>query len=138
MKKFYIGMYLGILGLFALALWKNSHSYSLKPRKWRIVKSIIDTATVICAAVYLPALLVGWTVMWLTRPIRRRGIQLTLALILGIAFSSVGGVLLELLCVLGIFSVDLLTGRQGIYGWWTSGPPVNFMPSLVKNKHASA
>lgn len=134
MKKLYAAMTIGVLALFGLAYWKNTFSYSFKSINWRLGKSAIDCILVVLSALYLPALLVGWVVMWLTRPIQRRGIQITLAVILGIIFSSVGGVALEVLCVLSIFAVDLLTGKQGCYGWWTDGPPANFMPELMRRE----
>lgn len=132
MKKIYIAMTVGVVALFGLACWKNWKSYPFKSRNWRLGKSAIDCILVMLSALYLPAVLVGWTVMWLTRSIQRRGIQITLAVILGILFSSIGGVALEILCVIGIFAVDILTGTQGIYGWWKNGPPEAFLPSLEK------
>jgi hypothetical protein len=135
MKKLYIAVSVGVLALFGLAFWKNSKSYIHRSRNWRLVKSAIDCSLVVLAALYLPALLVGWTVMWLTRSLNRRGIQITAAVVLGILFSSIGGVALEVLCVLGIFAVDLLTGYQGCYGWWKVGPPETFMPKFVEAKY---
>jgi hypothetical protein len=139
MKKVYIMGALGSVLLYALAFWKNSKSYSWKSAQWRWTKSGIDTALVLLAAFYMPALLVAWAVIWVTRSINRRSLQITAAVILGIAFSAVGGVALEVLCILGIFSVDLLTGAQGIYGWWTKPVPKEFLPSLgVRNESANA
>lgn len=130
MKKLYTAIVVGTAALYCLAFWKNSKSYTHKSRNWRLGKSAIDCSLVITAALYLPALLVGWSVMWLARPIKRRGIQVSLAIILGILLSSIGGIALEVLCVLGIFAVDLLTGYQGVYGWWKLGPPEKFLPRL--------
>lgn len=138
MKKLYLAALAGITALLGLAWWKNSKSYSFKSKQWRLVKSAIDTALVVSAAIWLPALLVGWVVMWLTRPLNRRGVQITVAVILGIVFSSIGGVALEVLCVLAIFAVDLLTGTQGVYGWWKVGPPDTFMSSLKEKEHEFA
>ena len=134
MKRLYIAAAAGIALLLSLAYWKNSFSYKSKPRNWRIGKSIIDCVLVVLSALYLPALLVGWCVMWLTRPIRRRGIQITLAVIVGIALASIGGVALEILCILGIFAVDLLTGKQGLHGWYHQHIPDTFLPSLKNHK----
>lgn len=130
MKRLYLAMTVGVGALLALAYWKNTFSYSYKPIKWRIGKSVIDCTLVVLSALYLPALLVGWCVMWLTRPLNRRGVQVTLAVILGIMFSAMGGIVLEVLCVLGIFAVDLVTGQQGLYGWWQQSPPSTFMPYM--------
>lgn len=128
-------MCLGVAGLFAIAWWKNAKSYSWKSIDWRIGKSTVDVFLVVLAALFAPALLVGWTVMWLTRGVRRRGIQVTLAVILGIIFSSISGVALEVLCVLGIFGVDLLTGKQGLYGWWKETIPSDFLPGLAEEHY---
>jgi|SRR5271166_802441 len=131
MKRLYAAVCVGVLALYGLAFWKNTRSYSFKTTNWRLGKSAIDCILVVLSAIYLPALLVGWVVMWLTKPINTRGVQITLAVILGIIFSSIGGVALEVLCILSIFAVDLLTGSQGVYGWWKTGPPSTFMPNLV-------
>jgi len=130
MKKLYVAMFLGIAALFGLSLWKNWYSYGYKTWKWRAGKSAIDVTLIVLAALYLPALLVGWSVMWMTRNIARRGVQITLAVLLGVLFSTIGGVALEILCILGIFSVDLLTGQQGVYGWFKQQIPETFLPQL--------
>lgn len=135
MKKLYAAACVGILALYGLAFWKNTKSYSFKTTNWRLGKSAIDCILVVLSALYLPALLVGWVVMWLTRGFQRRGVQITLAVMLGIIFSSIGGVALEVLCVLAIFAVDLLTGSQGIYGWWKTGPPEHFMSNLKEKDY---
>lgn len=137
MKKLYIFGSIGAVLLYALAFWKNSKSYSWKSVQWRSGKSAIDTALVLLAVFYMPALLVAWAVIWVTRGITRRSLQITSAVALGVAFSAVGGVALEVLCILGIFSVDLLTGAQGIYGWWTKPIPTDFIPGL-REKHAES
>jgi hypothetical protein len=131
MKRLYLAMTAGIAVLFAIAYWKNTVSYAVKSAKWRAGKSAIDCCFVVLAALYLPPFLVGWCTMWLTRPLKRRGIQMSLAILLGVLFSTIGGIALEVLCVLAIFAVDLLTGEQGIYGWWRQRPPAQFMPYLA-------
>lgn len=130
MKRLYIAALAGVSLLLGLAYWKNRVSYSYKPVWWRAVKSVVDCALVILSALYMPALLVAWTVGWLTRGVARRGVQITLAVLIGIALGSISGIFLELLCILGIFSVDLLTGAQGIYGWYNQSIPTDFMVSL--------
>lgn len=137
MKKLYIAIVVGVAALFGLAYWKNTFSYGFKTRKWRFGKSAIDCLLVVLSALYLPALLVGWTVMWLTRPIQRRGIQITLSIVAGIVFASIGGVALEVLCILGIFAVDLLTGHNGIYGWYKQQIPEDFMSFLKEEQHGT-
>jgi predicted membrane channel-forming protein YqfA (hemolysin III family) len=138
MKRLYLATVLGVLALLSLSYFKNTFSYKSKTLKWRVGKSIIDCSLILLAAAYLPALLVGWTVGWLTRFVRSRGIQVTLAILLGIAFDSITGIALELVCILAVWSVDLLTGSQGIYGWWKNGPPDNFMPYLSTPKQQNS
>lgn len=130
MKRLYLAMTAGIVILYSLCVWKNTISYGFKTIQWRLVKSAIDCGIIVLAALYLPALLIGWCTMWLTRPITKRGVQITLAILLGVAFGTIGGVALEALCLLSVFAVDLLTGQQGIYGWWKANPPDTFMPYL--------
>lgn len=136
MRKLYIARIVGLLALFSLAYWKNSFSYPSKPVRWRIGKSCVDWILVVASAIYMPAFLIGWTVTWLVRQVHSRGIQVSLAIFFGIIFGSISGIALEILCVLGIISVDLLTGSKGVYGWWKSGPPNNFLP-ILGDSHGS-
>lgn len=131
MKKVWFARTAGLLALLGLSYWKNSYSYkSYKSTRWCVGKSVIDWALVVLSALFCPALLVGWSVAWITRPVQSRGIQITLAVISGIALSSIGGTALEALCVLGVFSVDLLTGFNGLYGWYKKPIPESFMSFL--------
>lgn len=134
MRKLYVAAFTAAATLFGLVYLKNRFSYGYKSLRWRLAKSLADTVLIIAAANYVPALLVGWTVMWVTRPIKRRGIQVTLAVLAGMAFGAIGGVWLEVLCLLAVFSVDLLTGSQGVYGWWTERIPETFMPYLNRQR----
>ena len=128
MKRLHIAMCLSILALLGLAWWKNKYSYSTKTPRWRAVKSVVDTTLVVLSAMYLPALLISWIVVWLTRTVRGRGVQVTLAVIFGIVFGSISGYALEVLCVLGVISVDLVTGETGLWAWLTKPIPKTFMP----------
>lgn len=129
MKRLYLAAIAGTSALFGLAYLKNTYSYKSKSLNWRLGKSLADTALVVLTAYKLPAMLVAWLVMWITRPLKRRGIQVTLSIIFGIIFHSIGGYVLEVLCILSIVAVDLVTGSNGIYGWWKNGPPPTFMPN---------
>lgn len=129
MKKLYVAQAIGVILLFTLCLWKNGISYKLKPTRWRVWKSLADTTVICLSALLFPPLLVGWAVLWLTRGLRTRALQVSLAIALGITFGVVSGVALEVLCLLSVFSVDLLTGAQGLYGWITKPIPDDFLPS---------
>jgi hypothetical protein len=130
MKKLYIYGAIGSLALYAFAFWKNTKSYSLKSVQWRGIKSLADVSLVLAAALYLPGLLITWTVIWAIKGVKSPGIKTTIAVVTGVLLSAISGVALEVLCVLGICSVDLLTGANGIWGWWTEPIPAKFVPSL--------
>jgi hypothetical protein len=130
MKRLYILGTIGAVILYGLAFWKNAKSYSWQPLQWRCIKSAADTTLVLLAAFYMPGLLIAWTVIWVVRGIKSPGMKTTFAVLIGVLLGSISGVALEILCILGICSVDLLTGQAGIYGWWTQPIPQDFMSSL--------
>lgn len=130
MKRVYLFAVAGLFTLMGLGYWLNGLRYPNKSVNWRVGKSALDVLLVATVALYLPALLIAWVVMWLTRPFKSKGLQVTSSVIFGIIFGSISGVALEVICVAGIFAVDLLTGDQGIYGWWSKGPPPSFMSYL--------
>jgi hypothetical protein len=128
MKRLYIATSVAIAALFAISVWKNHVCYGFKSWTWQIVKSVIDTTLVVASALYSPAFLVSWSVAWFSRPFVKSGyMQLTIGVAAGILFHSIGGIALEVLCITGIFSVDLTTGMLGAYGWWLQGPPETFL-----------
>jgi len=131
MRKVYIAIIVGFLGLFGLAFLKNRYSYPSKSTNWKLGKSLVDTSLVIASALYAPALLIGWCSYWLTRFINRRSVQITLAILASVLFGTIGGVALEILCVIGVLAVDTLTGEQGLYGWLKEPIPKDFVPSLL-------
>lgn len=136
MRRLYIFGAVGSMLLYVLAFWKNTKSYSQKSVQWRGIKSAADVSLVLLAAVFLPGLLMAWTVIWVIKGVKSPGIKTTLAVVTGVVLSAVSGVALEVLCVLGIFSVDLVTGSSGIYGWWIQPIPEKFMPSLNVTENA--
>jgi len=97
--------------LCGLAFWKNSQSYPRKSRLWRKGKSVIDTGLVLLMALYAPALLLMYVVIWLTSPFKNKIVQSTAAFASILAVSHLGGIVFEAVAVFGVFAVDLLTGQ---------------------------
>ena len=97
--------------LLGIAYWKNSQSYPHKRRLWRLGKAIIDTGLVVLMVVCAPALLLMYVVIWLTSPFKNKILQVTTAFAAALAVTHLAGVVFEAVAVLGVFSVDLLTGQ---------------------------
>jgi hypothetical protein len=100
-----------LAALLGLAFWKNSQSYPDKSRLWRFGKAVIDTGLVVLLVIYAPALLLMYVVIWLTSPFRNRITQVTTAFASVLIVSHLAGVVFEVVAVLGVFTVDLLTGQ---------------------------
>ena len=97
--------------LLGLAFWKNSQSYPGKPPLWRLGKALIDTGLVILLAVYAPALLLMYVVIWLTSPFKNKVLQVSAGFGAALAVTHIAGVLFEAIAIAGIFAMDLVTGQ---------------------------
>ena len=97
--------------LFGLAYWKNTVSYPAM--KWynRLLKTGIDTTLVVAMAVWAPALLIMYVVMWLLSPTKNRVAQIGGGFGAMLVMSHVAGVVFEAVVILGVFAVDLITGQ---------------------------
>jgi hypothetical protein len=109
-----------ILGL--LLFWKNTKTYAEESVLWRIGKSLIDMGLILLCAIRLPALLIGWCVLWLTKPIEHPALRTTMAILTGMLLAVAGQTAIEILVLLSIFAVDLVTGKQGfLLNWKKAG-----------------
>lgn len=135
MIKIRIAQAIGVIALLGGCLWKNKFSYPEKTTKWRVAKSIIDTTVIVLSALFYPALLVTWAVLFVTRRISSMGLRATTAVLAGIAFGSIGGLALEALCAFSVLTVDLVTGRQGVYGHWREPIPQGFLEWARSKPH---
>ena len=97
--------------LLGLAFWKNSQSYPRKSRLWRLGKAVIDAGLVVFLAVYAPALLLMYVVIWLTSPFRNKVLQVSAGFGAALAVTHIAGVMFETIAIAGIFAIDLVTGQ---------------------------
>jgi hypothetical protein len=105
-----------ILGsvLSVLLLWQNTRRYPTEPVKWRMGKSAIELVILLLSALWLPIVLVSWCCVWLTRPIKTNWIKATIGVLAGVSLSFMGLYVLELLLLIGVLSIDEITGdREG-------------------------
>ena len=100
-----------VAALLGLAFWKNSQSYPGKSPLWRLGKALIDTGLVILLAIYAPALLLMYVVIWLASPFKTRVLQVAAGFGAALAATHIAGVLFEAVAIAGIFSIDLVTGQ---------------------------
>jgi hypothetical protein len=97
--------------LGGLAFWKNSKSYQDSSLRWRIIKSICDPGLVVLMAAFTPVLLLMYVVIWLTSPFKNKIMHVSAAFASILAITHLAGVVFEAVAVLGVFAVDLLTGK---------------------------
>ena len=100
-----------VAALLGLAFWKNSQSYPGKSRLWRLGKALVDTGLVILLAIYAPALLLMYVVIWLTSPFKNKVMQVSAGFGAALAVTHIAGVLFEAIAIAGIFAMDLVTGQ---------------------------
>lgn len=107
----HIGILLG--ALFGLVYWHNCWAYQERTWKFKLFKSCVDWSLITLLAWRLPAMLVAWGVYWLVRPIKDRAVAITISVFAGMALSSLNMWLVEGLCLISVFAVDLITGTNG-------------------------
>jgi hypothetical protein len=98
--------------LSALLFWRNAKIYPFKPVAWQIVKSACEIAVLLLSALRLPVVLITWCCIWLTRPIRTPWIKATVGAIVGVILSAAALYSMELLLILGVLSIDDITGER--------------------------
>ena len=107
---------IAVLG--GLLFWKNTAQFGVKSLSWRARKSVIEMGLILMTAVYLPALLVCWCVLWLTRPIQNQSLRITMSVVLGVSLGVMSGWALELVVLASVFGIDTVTGRDGFLRNW--------------------
>jgi hypothetical protein len=82
-------------------------------------KAFMDAALVSLLATFCPPLLIAYCVFWATQFIPGDSvIKTTCSIIAGLSFTLIGGFFLEVLLVLGVFAIDLVTGKF-LHHWKT-------------------
>ena len=72
----------------------------------------MDAALVSLLAAFCPSLLIAYCVLWATQFIPGDSvIKTTCSIVAGLSFTLIGGFFLEVLLVLGVFAIDLVTGK---------------------------
>ena len=110
-----------IAALGGLLFWRNGRKYQSNSTLWLLSKSAIEVVLLVGAAAYLPGLLIAWGVLWAVRPIQRPWVKATAGVVFGMLFGFFSNVALELLVLVGVFSIDLKTGqgeRAGFLNCW--------------------
>jgi hypothetical protein len=120
MIKKWLALWAAAIAVLAgLLFWKNSSLYPSKSRRWCAGKSFADLALILVAAAYLPALLITWCVMWITKPIKSPGLRATAGIlvgaVLGLLSTAATGVM-ELVVLVSAFAIDIVTGHGGFLG----------------------
>ncbi len=95
-----------------LLLWRNTKIYPLRSVAWRAAKSACEIAILLLSALFLPVVLITWCCIWLTRPIRTPWIKATVGAVVGVILSAAALYSMELLLILGAFSIDDITGER--------------------------
>ena len=99
-------------GISGLLLWRNTKIYPFRSVAWRATKSASEIAVLLLSALCLPIVLITWCCIWLTRPIRTPWIKATLGAVVGVILSATALYSMELLLILGVLSIDDITGER--------------------------
>ena len=112
----------GLAGaMLAMSFWRNHRKYRGEPRLWVAGKSFADTTLVGLLAVFCAPLLIAYSVMWLVQFVSDEPIwKTTFSVIAGVSLVAVGGWLLEAVLIVGLFSIDIVTGRF-LHHWRRTG-----------------
>jgi hypothetical protein len=82
-------------------------------------KAFMDAALVSLLATFCPPLLIAYCVLWTMQFIPGDNvIKTTCSVVAGLSFTLIGGFFLEAILFVGVFAVDLVTGKF-IHHWRT-------------------
>ena len=101
---------IAVLG--GLLFWRNRTKYQSKSSAWLLGKSGVELLILFLTAAFMPALLIVWLVVWATRSIENPWLRTILGVVTGIVFGFVSNVAVEVLVILGVFSIDMKTGAH--------------------------
>lgn len=98
-----------ISALFGVVLWKNYRYYKDKSTKFKVAKSTVETALIASSAAWMPGILIVYGSAWATKPMERKPyIRMGLAAVASVFLILASTFALELLVLIGVFSVELL------------------------------
>ena len=95
-----------------LLVWRNTRRYPTKSVIWRIVKSVSEIVLLLLSALRLPIVLISWCSVWITRPIKTPWIRATIGALAGMILGFLALYAMELLILVGVFSIDDITGER--------------------------
>lgn len=95
-----------------LLFWRNTRRYPARSVIWRIVKSASEIVLLLLSALRLPVVLISWCSVWLSKPIETPWIRATFGAIAGIILGFLALYAMELLILIGVFSIDDITGER--------------------------
>lgn len=98
-----VGALLGALYL------KNNHNHKDKSLQWNLLKSCSECILLVLAVAFMPAIIAIYGSMWITKGIKRPGIKILVGFSVGTALMLIMGWALEILVLIGVFSIDVLS-----------------------------
>jgi hypothetical protein len=112
----------GLAGaMLAVNFWRNRRKYCGESKLWVAGKSFADTSLVCLLAVFCPPLLIAYSVLWLVQFVSDDPLwKTTFSVIAGVSLAAIGGWLLEAVLIVGLFSIDVVTGRF-MHHWRRAG-----------------
>jgi len=95
--------------LFGVLFWKNSRFYLNKTRRFQIGKSFIEWIMLVLASIWAAPLLSIYGAMYLTKWIKKPAIKTGATFGISILLMLLLNGFLELMLLLGVFSIELLS-----------------------------
>lgn len=95
--------------LLAVLYIKNKKMYIQHDKTWYISKTVIECIMLILAAAFLPALLVIYTSVYITRKIKRPAFKIGAGFAVGVLLMPILTWALELVVLAAAFSVNLIS-----------------------------
>jgi hypothetical protein len=100
--------------IFGLLFWRNNRKYKSETISWKLIKCFSEIVLLLLVALRLPFVLVAWCCVWITKPIQTTWVKATVGAISGMLLGLAALYMLEVLLILGVFSIDEITGdREG-------------------------
>jgi len=114
--KWYIYWTILVSVLLGTLYTKNHLNHKNRTWHWNAGKSLIECGLLVLAAAFAPILLAIYGSMLITQKIQRPAIRVGIGFLTGIGLTLLLSSFLELVVLLGVFSIELLSGD--FLGYW--------------------
>jgi hypothetical protein len=118
--------------LISLVFIRNMTKYKDQPILWNVGKSLLDSCIIVLSSIFLSPFLIAMDTAWIVGLIEKKWLKIVVGVISGIVLGAISTVSMEILIIIGIFSVDSKTGpEKGFIHRWRKSEKETFIQQIA-------